>query len=67
MADKKKPVAKATKKPANTGTSTTKTSDNFIPYNTMSEREKQAFKQGSNAKENQFKDKLGIWRKKKQD
>ena len=38
----------------------------FIPYDKMSAREKQAFKQGSNARENQIKDNLGIWRPKKQ-
>ena len=48
-------------------TSTSKQKTDFIPYHTMTEREKQAFKQGSNAKENQFKDNLGIWRPKKQD
>ena len=39
-----------------------KNNDEFIAYKDMTPREKQAFKQGSNAKENQFKDKLGIWR-----
>ena len=58
-ASKKATTKKTT--PATTGSS------EFIPYNSMTPREKQAFKQGSNAKENQFKDKLGIWRKKKQD
>ena len=44
----------------------TKQKPEFIPYNTMTEREKQAFKQGSNAKENHLKDKMGFWRPKKQ-
>lgn len=45
----------------------TKPKPEFIPYDTMSEREKQAFKQGSNAKENKLKDAMGFWRPKKQD
>ena len=54
-----------TKKKTTTSPATQKT--DFIPYDKMTAREKQAFKQGSNAKENQFKDRLGIWRPKKQD